>query len=97
VDYAVLETDGTLNVILCSSQQPLTAQQANAQPVDYGYPIKLIDDGTVLHDNLQKSGRDLPWLMKQLAEQGVSDPKDVFLLSVTDQGNVYFTAKDDAS
>lgn len=94
VEYAVLETDGTLNVLLAPAFQPVTAGQMNAAVTEKGYPIIVIDDGHILQDNLRKSGRDLNWLHKQLKKHGAKIPEEVFLLMVDDSDQVYYTAKE---
>lgn len=97
VSYAVLETDGTLNVILHPDNQPATAAQLNIETKTAGYPMILIDDGRILTDNLRKSGRNLRWLHKTLREYNTANPKDVFLLTLRDDGSIYFARKDTQS
>lgn len=94
VAYAVLETDGTLNVILNADEQPVTAGQMNIHNAEIGYPMILIDDGIILRDNLRISGRDTVWLKKTLRKNRINDPKDVFLLTVRQDGSIYLAKKD---
>lgn len=94
VAYAVLETDGTLNVILAPANQPVTAEQMGIQTDVAGYPMILIDDGKILQDNLRKSGKDLRWITRYLRENSIKDPSDVFLLTVRENGSIYLARKD---
>lgn len=94
VAYAVLETDGTLNVLLNPADQPVTAGQMNVPTQEPGYPMILIDDGRIQQDNLKKSGRDIRWLQKTLQEHDVKDAGEVFLLTVRENGITYFAKKD---
>ena len=94
VAYAVLETDGTLNVILAPANQPVTAEQMGIQTDVAGYPMILIDDGRILQDNLRKSGKDLRWITRYLRENSIEDPSDVFLLTVRENGSIYLARKD---
>lgn len=96
VAYAILETDGTLNVLLNPAEQPVTAGQMNVPTQEQGYPVILIDDGHILQDNLRITGRNNRWLQKTLQENGVTDARDVFLLTVRNNGTVYFAKKDNS-
>ncbi len=95
VEYAVLETDGTLSAILCPDARPATASQMGIVSEDTGYPIMIISDGKVLSENLRISGRDAGWLKKELAGRGVSGPESVYILTLDGAGNVYFAAMED--
>lgn len=64
VDYAILETDGRLNVILSPENRPVTAGQMNLTQEDTGYPMIVINNGRVMENNLQILGRDMNWLNK---------------------------------
>ena len=62
VEYAILETDGQLNVILSPADRPVTAGQMGLTPQDAGYPLIVINEGRVLSENLRILGRDETWL-----------------------------------
>jgi len=94
VAYAVLETDGTLNVILRPENQPVTAAQMNIQMETASYPVILIDDGRILSDNLRKCGRNQRWLEKTLREHSISKASEVFLLTVRENGSIYLARKE---
>jgi len=88
VEYAVLETNGRLNIILTPEQQPVTAAQMGVTPDDTGYFSILIDK------NLKRMGRDERWLQKQLQKRGAQSVRDVYLLMLNDAGQIYFAAKE---
>lgn len=94
VKYAILETNGQLTVLLNAEEQPVTAAQMGLKPKDPGLPTVIISDGRLLEDNLRKRGLDEKWLEKQLAHHHVRRAKDVFILSVDEQGTVYFSEKE---
>ena len=94
VEYAVLETDGSLNVILSPAQQPVTAAQMEIHTKPTGYPMIIIDDGKVLEDNLRISGRDRHWLNAVLLSNHATQPQDVYILIVWQDGRIYFAEKD---
>ena len=89
VKYAVLVTNGRLSVLLRSDRQPVTSEQlAVSVSDDVTLPTIVINDGRVLTDNLRQAGRDERWLQQELKRQGASHSRDVFLLSVDEQGTV---------
>ena len=94
VEYAVLETNGQLNIILAPAQQPVTAEQMHMQTEDTGYFSILINNGRILRDNLRRMGRDERWLQKQVQQRGTQCIEDVYLLMMNDAGQIYFAAKE---
>lgn len=94
VKYAILETNGTLNTVLFSSQLPPTAGQLGVRTDELGYPYIVIDEGRVLEENLRLSGRDRKWLEHELSERGVAGPESVYVMIAYDTGEVYFQAKE---
>jgi uncharacterized membrane protein YcaP (DUF421 family) len=97
VKYAVLENSGRLSVLPKTAQQPPTASQLglNLQD-DVTLPVILVNDGRVLEKNLTACGRDENWLHKQLVKQKLHSPKQVFLLTLDEQGSVFCVKKEDA-
>ncbi|MFB0919557.1 MAG: DUF421 domain-containing protein [Oscillospiraceae bacterium] len=90
IKYAILETDGRLNIVLFPSERPVTAGQMSIATEDGGYPVVIIDNGQVVRNNLRICGKDERWLQKELSARKVSDPKEVFLMSVNNAGQIYF-------
>ena len=94
VEYAVLETNGRLNIILTPEQQPVTAAQMGVTPDDTGYFSILINNGRIIDKKLKRMGRDERWLQKQLQKRGAQSVRDVYLLMLNDAGQIYFAAKE---
>ena len=94
VEYGVLETNGKLSLILSPAERPATAAQLKLQAEDSGYPSIVISDGRVLEANLQHLGLDRAWLDRELRSRGVASPRQVFLLTASDTGVVYYAAKE---
>lgn len=96
VKYAVLENSGQLSVLLRASCQPPTAAQLNCHVQDdVTLPIILINDGHVLSRGLAACGRDSAWLEKQLKARGFRSPSELFLLTVDEQGQLYYIKKEE--
>ena len=94
VEYAILETDGKLNVILAPGSRPVTAAQMNVAAQDAGYPIIVINEGRVLKENLHILGKDEKWLEKHLRSQKLSSPKDVYMMTVDMAGGVFLSPRE---
>ena len=89
VEYAILETDGALNIIPSPANRPVTAGQMGLETEDPGYPIMVINDGRVLTDNLRLLGKDENWLLKQVQAQGLSSPREVYLMTADMAGGIF--------
>lgn len=94
VQYAILETDGQLNVIMDPADRPVTAGQMGLAAEDTGYPMIVINDGHVLRENLHLLGLDERWLEKRLRAQGISAAGDVYLMTVDMAGGVFLSKKE---
>ena len=90
VEYAILETDGQLNVIPFPAEKPPTASQMGIQVKDGGFPAIVVNDGRVL----QSTGHDRDWLNRELHRLGFDDAKGVYLMTVNRGGQVYVAGKE---
>lgn len=97
VEYAVLETDGKLNVLPYPGEGPVTAAMLKISVPDVGYPIVVVNDGRILEENLRLSGRDLRWLSRELKKGGHDGADTVYLMTVNSAGQVYLAGKEPKS
>ncbi len=81
VEYAVLETDGSLS-ILEKTQSSLASQETP------GMPYLLVLDGKIQKNALSLAGYDAGWLTRQLQQQGFARLKDVAYASVDEKGDL---------
>ncbi|MEC3882290.1 DUF421 domain-containing protein [Halobacillus litoralis] len=77
VQYAVLETDGTISVLKSSQYQNVTRDDMNLAPQPVPLPRTIISDGEVVWDNLKEAGLDEKWLKDQLRAQNFNDPAEI--------------------
>lgn len=89
VEYAILETDGALNIISSPANRPVTAAQMGLETDDPGYPVMVINDGRVLTENLRILGKDENWLLKQVQAHGLSSPREVYLMTADMAGGIF--------
>ena len=94
VEYAVLETDGKLNIIPAPAFRPVTAGQMGITPESGGYPMLVINSGKVMSQNLSILGKDETWLEKALRAQGLRSAKDVYLMTVDNTGQTFIAPKE---
>lgn len=94
VRYAILETDGTLNVLTYASASPVTPAQLKLQTEERGMPITLISDGKAEEENLKLMGKDRDWLIQRLNELGMNRLEQVYLMTVDDLGGIYLQKKE---
>ena len=94
VEYAILETDGRLSVLLYPSEKPPSAAQMKLTAPDTGCPLVLINDGRVLENNLKRSGKTRGWLNEQLKTHRAGSADEVFLLTLDSAGQVCFARKE---
>jgi uncharacterized membrane protein YcaP (DUF421 family) len=94
IEYAILETNGQLNIVLTPENRPVTASQMNVQTEDTGYTAIVVSDGRVLQSNLRLMGRDENWLKKQLKSAGIDKPGDVFLMMANGADQIYVARKE---
>lgn len=72
VEFAVLETDGSLSVLKKSQVQPLTPKDLNLSTEYQGLSIELISEGQIIKQNLQQIEKDEEWLLGELKSRRIS-------------------------
>ena len=95
VEYAVLEANGSLSVLLKKENRPLTPKDIELYVTNEGKSHTVIMDGVILDESLERAGKSKAWLKKQLKAQGVSD-EDVFIGQVNASGEFKADLYDDS-
>lgn len=91
VDYAVIENDGQLSVLLQPDRLPAAAGDLRAAAAENTFPADVIIDGKILPESLKSSGHDEAWLRQQLQAQGIHSPGQVFYASINRSGGLYLS------
>lgn len=104
VDYAILETNGELSVLLKEQKQPLKrgdlplpAQAMGVggpQAAQIPIPIQVIADGKIIDENLQPFNLDMAWVHEQLTQAG-TDLSEVFYAELQKDGTLYIDKNTD--
>jgi len=95
VSFAILETDGTLNVLLRSEEKPISAILMGKSVPEPGIPITLIGDGKPDMKNLQQIHKDLNWLKSELQNYGISRISDVYFMNIDALGTIWLQKKEE--
>ncbi|WP_349410762.1 DUF421 domain-containing protein [Pseudalkalibacillus sp. SCS-8] len=77
VEYAILETNGTVSVLPKSNVDMVKREDMELPEEEVTLPISLILDGEIVYDNLQELGRNEAWLKKKLLEKDIVHVGDV--------------------
>ncbi|RDW18289.1 DUF421 domain-containing protein [Oceanobacillus arenosus] len=78
VEYAILETNGTLSVLKKSSFQTPSRKDMKLAEQDVTLSTMLINDGEIIYDNLLEKNLSKEWLLQELKEQDFERVEDVF-------------------
>ena len=89
VEFAILETNGTLSVLRKTQFQPVTRSDMNVSAQYQGIGTELIYSGVVFDQNLKQVHLDRSWLDAELRKKGIHDSRDVFLAVLDTSGNLY--------
>jgi len=93
VQYAILETNGSISVFPYPENRPASAREAGIPTEKQYLPLTIISDGRLLTDNLQKSGKDIAWVQKVLRDHS-ADITTTWLLTVDGGGNLLWYGKE---
>lgn len=93
VEFAVLETNGQVSVFPKSQKRPTIPEDFHLTPPYEGLPLTIIMDGNLDRHHLQKSTKDLTWLMDELKKHTIDQIEDVFLASLDSSGKLFLQAK----
>ena len=96
VRLAILEPNGKLTLQLTPQAQPVTAQTLGLQAPEKGLPCPVVYDGKVQPENFGPCGLTPEKLQTVLRQCGVR-LRDVFLLTVDEQGGVRCIRKEETT
>lgn len=82
VEYAVVETNGTLSVLLKQNKQPLTQETYESPKKTTDAPCVVIIDGNVIESSLEDSPVSLDEIKRKINNDRI-DQKNILLMTVT--------------
>jgi len=89
VEFALLEANGDVSVLLKSQHRPVTPADLGLETKYEGLPTELVVDGEIQRQNLDNLGLSREWLMGELRRRGIGDARDVFYAALNTRGELY--------
>lgn len=89
VEFAIVESSGSISVLKKSPFLPLTPTDMNIKTAMKGLSVPLITDGKVYDGNLELLKLDRHWLASQLGQMGIHDFSEVFYADINTGGQLY--------
>ena len=93
VEFAILEQNGKISVIQKPQYRPPAAQDMNIKIKDSGLFHILIENGMINKHGMVETGLDRKKLDSILNSRGLQ-PKDIYLMTVSDTGEIEIIKKD---
>jgi uncharacterized membrane protein YcaP (DUF421 family) len=93
VEFAVLETNGSLSVLKRSQHRPVTPGDLQLSTSYEGLYSVLVYDGHILDHNLKQNYLNRSWLQQELSKRGVKDAGHIFLALLNTDGSLYLAKK----
>ncbi|UQZ36594.1 hypothetical protein C2I18_25480 [Paenibacillus sp. PK3_47] len=87
VEFAIMESDGAINVLLTRENQPLTPKDLGIKLAPEQEPQIVIMDGKIMDASLEKRGLSRSWLQGKLENLGLTEA-NVFLGQVDTYGEL---------
>ena len=88
VEFAVLENNGDINILLKKDKQPITAKALNISVGQESVPQTVMLNGVILNEPLTKLGLSRNWLFTELEKAEVI-PENVVIAQVDSTGQLY--------
>ncbi|MDQ2086831.1 DUF421 domain-containing protein [Herbivorax sp. ANBcel31] len=96
VEFALMEPNGEINVLMKADKKPVTAYDLGKKVAPKSESQTVILDGTALNGPLKSLGLNQSWLKTQLENMGVSID-NVFVGQVDSSGDLYIDLFDDST
>jgi uncharacterized membrane protein YcaP (DUF421 family) len=94
VEFALMESNGRVSVLLKSENLPITPKRIGWSVAPHVEPQAVVMDGNIMDQALSTIGRNRDWLKGELEKQGVTI-ENVFLGQVDTNGELYLDLFDD--
>ncbi|WP_031513944.1 DUF421 domain-containing protein [Desulfofalx alkaliphila] len=95
VEFAVLEPNGDLSVLLKKDKMPVTPKTLGIEVANQSVPQTVMMDGEIIDEHLTALGLNRNWLLTELEKAAVA-PENVFIAQVDSVGQLYLDLFDDA-
>ena len=93
VEYVIMETNGNVSVILNTENRPVTPSDMGIKAAQTEISYILIDNGTLIKNNLERLKISRKWVMDKLHENGLKKISQVFYMGADKSGNAVVVKK----
>lgn len=93
VQYAIMETNGQVSVMPKPESAPVTNADLKIKKEEDTLPLTIISEGKFMQENLEMSDKPKEYFLNFLNKQKVKSVKQVLILTITKQGEVFFQEK----
>lgn len=93
VDQVILETSGHLSVKKKSGHIPPTPVDFQIPVPPGGLPTVLVNNGKVIYSNLISLNYEEEWLQAKINKYGIMNIEDVYLATISTNGEFYYSVK----
>lgn len=94
VQYAILETNGNLSVFPYPKEMPASAKDAGIQVKPQYLPVTIVEDGTLIRENLAKAKKDEAWV-ERIMEERRTNVERTWLLTVDQADHIVWLGKEE--
>ncbi|MBQ7884562.1 MAG: DUF421 domain-containing protein [Clostridia bacterium] len=94
VEYAIMETTGTVSVMPKPAFSPVTKADMQIKEQSDTLPLTIITEGEYMQDNLNLSHKPKEFFDNLLKKLNVKSVKQVLILTITKGGEVFFQEKE---
>ena len=89
IQYAIMETNGKMSIMPKSQFAPVTVGDMKFDVEKSAIPVNIINEGKIVKENLQIAGIDENDIKNILLQAKIKKVKDVLILTVDKNGQVY--------
>jgi len=92
VEYAIVETNGTMSVIKKTEEEPATPAQMGIKVQEKGIEVVAVTDGEISESSIKVIDKTADWVVSIL-KQNRKTAKDVFIMTADTNGNYKIVPK----
>ena len=82
VQFAVMESNGQLSVLIKSDKKPITPQDMNLKVKSSSLINDIVIDGKIIDRNLEIAGIDRKWLQSELKKKKINNIEEAFYVGI---------------
>ena len=92
VEYAIMETNGTINVLPKANFAPIVNQDLNIKLKNPSIPVTIVSDGTIMHNNLKLINLDKAFIENIMKKEKIKKLSNIVVMTINND-KVYIKEK----